>query len=135
MKTCDAYQEFISAYIDGETANEETSAMFSHLGGCPDCRSFMRSALQLQSLIRENPVRATAEIHSAETSLWKRKFAISYPLAAVIALLMLVSSALFFSRMKQPPVNIKTIHTEYVYLTSFPPVYIIGSRSIDTKPN
>jgi predicted anti-sigma-YlaC factor YlaD len=135
MKTCDDYQELISAYVDGETRDEETSALFFHLGDCADCRMFMRSVLRLQSVLREDELPVTIETHQSTTSLWKRRLVVSYPIAAAVALLMLLSSFLLTSRITKPPVNIKNTQTEYVYLTSFPPVYIFGSQSIDTKPN
>lgn len=135
MKTCENYQELISAYVDGETYDEETSKLFFHLGDCAECRMFMGSVLRLQSVLREDELPVTIETHPSSRSLWKRRLVVSYPIAAALALLMLLSGILLLSRITQPPVNIKSIQTEYVYLTSFPPVYIIGSQSIDTKPN
>lgn len=135
MKKCDDYQELISAYIDGETHDREISELFFHLGDCSECRLFMRSVLRLQSIFREDELPVTVATHPKTTSIWKRRFVVSYPIAAALALLMLLSSIILISRVAQPPVNIKHTQTEYVYLTSFPPVYIIGSRSIDTKPN
>jgi anti-sigma factor RsiW len=135
MKKCDEVQELISAYIDGETNGVETSAMFFHLGECPECRAFMRSVLQLQSALRENGLLVRSEMKPATARLWKRTFAVSYPVAAAIAVFMLLSSFLVSSRMLQPPVTVKSTQTEYVYLTSFPPVVVVGSRPADTKPN
>jgi len=135
MKKCDEYQELISAYVDGESADAETSALFFHLGECPQCRAFIKSDLQLQSVLRENELPVKRETRPATPSLWKRSFVVSYPIAAAVALVMLVSSFLVSSRMIQPPVNIKSIRTEYVYLTSFPPVVVVGSRSPEMKPN
>jgi anti-sigma factor RsiW len=135
MRTCDGYQELLSAYVDDEAHDNETSELFFHLGDCAECRVFMRSLLRLQSVLREDELPVTIETLPSTTSLWKRRLVVSYPIAATLALLTLLSSILLLSRMTQPPVNIKNTQTEYVYLTSFPPVYIIGSRSIDTKPN
>jgi predicted anti-sigma-YlaC factor YlaD len=135
MKKCDEVQECISAYVDGESSDLETSALFFHLGECAECRAFMKSVLQLQSVLRVNELSVKIEAHPMTTSLWKRRFAVSYPIAAVVALLMLVSSFLLSSRMIQPPVTIKNTQTEYVYLTSFPPVVVVGSRPTEIKPN
>ena len=135
MKKCDEVQERISAYIDGESSDPETSALFFHLGECPHCREFLKSVLQLQSVLRENELSVKIEAHPMTTSLWKRRFVVSYPIAAAVALIMLVSSFLLSSRMIQPPVTIKNTQTEYVYLTSFPPVVVVGSRPAEIKPN
>ena len=135
MKKCDEVQELISAYVDGESNDPETSLLFFHLGECPHCREFLKSVLQLQSLLRENEPSVKIEARPMTTSLWKRRFAVSYPIAAAVALVMLVSSFLLSSRMIQPPVTIKNTQTEYVYLTSFPPVVVVGSRPAEIKPN
>lgn len=135
MKKCDEYQEFISAYVDGETSDHETSTLFFHLGECSNCRAFMRSVLQLQSVLRENELPVKLETRRMTTSMWKRRLVVSYPIAAAVALLILLSSFLLSSRMIQPPVNIKNTQTEYVYMTSFPPVVVVGSQSTEMKPN
>ena len=135
MKKCDEVQELISAYVDGESSDPETSVLFFHLGECPHCREFLKSVLQLQSVLRENELPVKIEAPPMTTSLWKRRFVVSYPIAAAVALVMLVSSFLLSSRMIQPPVTIKNTQTEYVYLTSFPPVVVVGSRPTEIKPN
>ncbi len=135
MKKCDEYQKLISAYVDGETSGHETSDLFFHLGECSHCRAFMRSVLQLQSVLRENELPEKIETRPMTRSLWKRGFVVSYPIAAVVAILMLLSSFLLSSRMILPAKIIKTTQTEYVYLTSFPPVVVVGSRPTEIKPN
>src|ERR1039458_4128407 len=107
MKTCDEYQECISAYVDGESNDLEASALFFHLGECAHCRKFMKSVLQLQSVLRENELPVKRETPPMTTSLWKRSFVVSYPIAAAVALVMLLSSFLLSSRMIQPPVTIR----------------------------
>ena len=135
MKKCDEYQELISAYVDGETSDHETSGLFFHLGECSNCRAFMRSVLRLQSVLRENELPVKIETRPMTKALWKRRFVVSYPIAAVVALLMLLSSFLLSSRMIQPTKIIKNTQTEYVYLTSFPPVVVVGSQLTEMKPN
>ena len=135
MKKCDDYQELISAYLDGETSDHETANLFFHLGECSNCRAFMRSVLQLQSVLRENELPAKVQKRPMTTTLWKRSFVVSYPIAAVIALLMLLSSFLVSSRMIQRTRIIRDTQTEYVYLTSFPPVIVFGSQSTEMKTN
>ena len=135
MKKCDEVQEQISAYIDGETGSAETSAMFFHLGECPECRAFLKSVIQLQSVLHENELPARIETRPAPAALWKRRFAVSYPVAAAVAVFMLLSSFFMSSRLLRPPVTIKSTQTEYVYLTSFPPVVVVGSRPAEIKSN
>ena len=135
MKKCDEVQELISAYVDGESSDPETSLLFFHLGECSQCRAFMRSVLQLQSVLRENELAVKRATPPMTTSLWKRSFVVSYPIAAAVALVMFLSSFLLSSRMIQPPVATKSTQTEYVYLTSFPPVVVVGSRPTEIKPN
>ncbi len=135
MKKCDEYQELISAYVDGESSDAESSDLFFHLGECLHCRTFMTSVLQLQSVLRENELPVMREPGPTVTSLWKRRFAVSYPVAATVALFMLLTSFLLSSRMMQPPVDIKNTRVEYVYLTSFPPVVVVGSPSTEMKSN
>ena len=129
MKKCEEYQETISAYVDGETSDRETSELFFHLGECSRCRIFLKSVLQLQSVLRENEAPAKIETPPARPTLWKRKFIVSYPLAAAVALFVLISGFLASSRMVHPPASVTTTQIEYVYLTSFPPVVVLGSPS------
>lgn len=112
MKKCDEVQELISAYVDGETGSAETCAMFFHLGECAECRAFMRSVLRLQSVLRESELAVRIEKNQA-AALWKRRFAVSYPIAAAVALALFLSSFLLSSRLTQPPVTIKSTQTEY----------------------
>lgn len=135
MKKCDEVQELISAYVDGESSDVETSALFFHLGECPQCRAFIKSVLQLRSVLHENELPLKNETRPSTTSIWKRRFAVSYPVAAAVALVMFLSSFFLSSRIIQPPVTVKSIQTEYVYLTSFPPVVVVGSRPAEIKPN
>ena len=51
--TCEEYQEQVSQYIDGELDDKESGALFKHLSTCGECRSFLRSALELRSKIHD----------------------------------------------------------------------------------
>ena len=39
MSECEAYQEYVSAMLDGELSEEETRALRIHMENCPDCRA------------------------------------------------------------------------------------------------
>lgn len=133
MRTCDEYQEMISAYIDNELADADTSKLFFHLGECAECREMMKSMLQLRSALHETELIERKK--SEYVSIWKKKFAVSYPVAAVIALMMLISSLLYVQKLSQPPTIVEKTQTEYVYMTSFPPVYATVNSSNDIKSN
>ena len=128
MKSCEEYQEMISAYVDDELSKRDVSRMFTHLGECAECKDFMRSLLKLRSAIRE-----TATLHEesavAPAKFWRRKFSISYAVAAVLAFVLLVSGGLLFERSSHQPRV-----TEYVYLTPYPAVYAIDNTSQHTRP-
>ena len=128
MKSCEEYQEMISAYLDDELSKREVSRMFYHLGECAECKDFMRSLLKLRSAIRE-----TATLHeesfASSGKFWRRRFSVSYAVAAVIAFALLVSGALLFERVAH-----QTRVTEYVYLTPYPTVYAIDNTSLHTRP-
>lgn len=128
MKSCEEYQEMISAYVDDELSKRDVSRMFYHLGECAECKNFMRSLLKVRSAIRE-----TAMFHeesaAAPSKFWHRKFSVSYAVAAVLAFVLLVSGALLFERSSHQPRV-----TEYVYLTPYPAVYAIDNTSQHTRP-
>ncbi|MDD8018593.1 MAG: zf-HC2 domain-containing protein [Bacteroidota bacterium] len=133
MKKCDEYQEMVSAYIDNELADNETSKLFYHLGECAECRSLMKSMMQLRTALREAEFGVPKQ--AERKSFWKKSFSISYPIAALIACMMLVSSLFFIQRISQPPAIVEKIQTEYVYMTSYPTVYAVTNSSTDVKTN
>ncbi len=67
-------EERISQFIDNELAQEETTAMFAHLGGCSECQSFLLEALQLRSHLQ-----ASRNIMIAPVD-WLRPYMLSSPL-------------------------------------------------------
>ena len=135
MKKCEEFQEMVSAYVDGELADAETSKLFFHLGECKECRTFMKSVLQLRTALRENELPIQTQSSSAKISVWKRKLAVSYPVAAVMALTILVFGFFFLQQVSQQPVIVEKVQTEYVYMISFPAVYAQIAPSSDVKSN
>jgi len=133
MKKCEEYQEMLSTYIDEELNDQETSKLFFHLGECLECRAMMKSMLLLRSTLRE----AENSIHTEKekNSFWKKRFTISYPIAAVVAMIMLVSTFIFFQKITQPPTIVEKTQTEYVYMTSLPPVYAKINSPANVKSN
>ncbi|MFA6540915.1 MAG: zf-HC2 domain-containing protein [Bacteroidota bacterium] len=130
MKTCEDYQEMISVYHDNELSDGDTSKLFFHLGECSGCRMFMRSLIELRSAIGE-----TKDPIGRKQSVWKRTLSISYPVAAVISVMILVSSFFLFQKLSEQPRIIEKTATEYVYMTAFPPVYATVNSTTESKSN
>src|SRR3989304_7691772 len=65
MTTHAEHCERISAFIDGQLADGEEAAVFSHLSGCADCRHFLGSAIELRRrLVAARPVRSPSNRRS-----------------------------------------------------------------------
>lgn len=130
MKTCEEYQEMISVYHDNELSDKDTSEVFFHLGECSGCRTFMRSLVELRSAIGETKIPI-----QPEQSVWKRTLSVSYPVAAAVSLMFIVSSFLLFQKLSEQPRIIEKTATEYVYMTAFPPVYATVNSTTESKSN
>ena len=66
MRTCEDYEELISARLDGALTDEERAALDAHLAGCPRCRrtaaELARVDAALRSLDGAAPVDLTARV-------------------------------------------------------------------------
>ena len=134
MKKCEEYQEMISAYSDGELTDTETSTLFYHLGECSNCRAFMKSVMQLRSALKE--IELSTQVSSpAMQSIWESKVSVMYSIAAVVVLAVLLSGFFLFNKVTEPPKIVERVETQYVYMTSFPPVYVYANSSSDIKTN
>ena len=49
MNSCEKYQEYISAYIDGQLSDELTEELMQHLSICPDCAEMFETYKSLFS--------------------------------------------------------------------------------------
>jgi len=134
VKTCEEFQELVSAYVDGELGDGETAEMFFHLGSCRECRTFMTSVMQLQSFLHVNEPPAAHTAPASKPPIWKRTFGISFPAAAAVVLTIL-SGTLFIVREANGPATVDSTQTEYVYVTSLPEVNIIASPLPEKKSN
>ena len=84
--------------------------------------------MKLRSAVREtSPLHEESAV--APPKFWRRRFSISYAVAAVIAFVLVVSGGLLLERSAHQPRV-----TEYVYLTPFPAVYAIDNTSPQTRP-
>jgi anti-sigma factor RsiW len=147
VKTCEQYEEIVSAYADGEANDEETAELFFHLGTCAACRTFLKSVLRLDTFMllneRSGKKHLATAIAPARTPakplnrvpIWKRKLAISYPVAAAIIIMMLASAGMAVVQSTQAPTVINSTSKEYVYMTAMDVVPITANPLPDKKSN
>ncbi len=66
MRTCEDYEELISARLDGALTDEERAALDAHLAGCPRCRRTAAELAQVDAALRSlggaAPVDLTARV-------------------------------------------------------------------------
>ena len=103
--TCDEYQEQVSQYIDGELGDKDSGILFKHLSSCAECRSFLRSTLELRSKIHDEMLMEGKATQIGPPTSFATAFALPF-----VALL--VTFFLFL--------GISQISTPYQYDTSYP---------------
>ena len=96
-------REIISAYLDGEIDAPWERAVAEHVAGCASCRSLYERLAETRRVLRADQpadwqapmerVRAQlaqgASRRSREAALWARRVAIPFPIAALVAALLL----------------------------------------------
>ena len=58
MKSCESYEMYISALVDGESSRADTLAILDHMPACPSCQAFYRDCRELQEVTDRLPVDA-----------------------------------------------------------------------------
>jgi predicted anti-sigma-YlaC factor YlaD len=143
--SCDVYQETVSAFLDGNSREEDAAAAFGHMAGCEECRRFLRSAIDLQHSLRAMPLpeppakvdRRIRQIPSREKArrerwparfagLLQRRFAIPVPALAGGAGLLAVAVGFSLWLLTQPGV---VPEQKVIYVVSTPPVEVYGFRT------
>jgi anti-sigma factor RsiW len=138
---CNRYEEQMSALMDSELGDEEAKSLFGHLNSCEGCREAFRSVQALRSDLREQvPPMAPAELDEKILSLiphtrtyagdrkavrivaWKRRISVPLPVAAVLALLLMVGSAALSLKVFES----QRTQTQTVYITTLPAVDVYG---------
>jgi anti-sigma factor RsiW len=96
-KNCQDFERLISAQMDGAISQAEEAALNEHLRECRECREFQESAKEYRQLLRSLPeaedeasVSVRGAVDSKPRSFWGRRLAMPVPIAAVLALVMLV---------------------------------------------
>lgn len=73
---CTAWEEQINVLADGELGDDEARALFGHLGGCVECRSFYRHLMLMREDLRgpaaSVPVSAKPQKVSHTATGWPR---------------------------------------------------------------
>jgi predicted anti-sigma-YlaC factor YlaD len=143
--SCESYQETLSAFLDGNSAEREAADAFRHLAECAVCRTFLRSAIELQHGLRAMPVpdlptrvdRRVMQIPSREkarqrnwparlTSLLQHRFNVPVPaLAGGAGLLLVVLGFSIWLLTRQGLVPERQI----IYVVSTPTVEVYGIRT------
>jgi anti-sigma factor RsiW len=141
--------ELISALVDVEIAPDESRTLFTHLGNCTSCQDFFQDLLRLQGEVRTiasreltmtAPEGVFSRIALAETrvarsepsgvkrprSIWRTRFVISAPAAAIVALMIalwtMALSSIFLSR--ENPASPPATYYQY---RGFDPSSLYGS--------
>jgi hypothetical protein len=108
MLTCSECEQYISEYLDDRLAENSTCEMHAHCSECGKCRSFLKALLRLSLDSRragkvEVPVALDARVrstialssrtpqHQILSTLMRKRIAIPIPIAAVLALFILVT--------------------------------------------
>ena len=120
MTQCERYQESLNDHIDLELSDDRSAELFRHLADCSSCRNHLVALQRLRSDLRTTMDRPQ---HAQKIVPIRHRFAVPFPVAAVLAVTTLVSGAMLFLELNRPPEVIERKETAYVYLTPLPPVY------------
>jgi predicted anti-sigma-YlaC factor YlaD len=131
--TCDEYQEQVSQYIDGELKDKDSGTLFKHLSTCGECRSFLRSTLEMRSKIHDEMLMehegATNRKKNRLVVIQNKTMKISRVLAgATLAVIILVTA--FVTRTISTGTAIEQ-NREIIYVTSLPTVEVQGFSTIE----
>ncbi len=147
---CESYQETLSAFLDGNSSEEDAANAFRHLSECDPCRQFLRVTIEVQHDLRAmvppdvpaNVDRRIMQIPSRErrrqegwpvrfVSLLRQRFDVPVPaLAGGVGLFLLVLGLSAWLLTRQPPVP----EREIIYVVSAPPVEVYGIRTPSENP-
>ncbi len=147
---CESYQETLSAFLDGNSSEEDAASAFRHLAECDACRRFLRVAIEVQHDLRamrppDVPAsvdRRIMHIPSRErtrqerwpvrfASLLRQRFDVPVPaLAGGVGLLLFVLGFSAWLLARQPAVP----EREIIYVVTTPPVEVYGIRTASENP-
>ncbi len=136
---CNEYEEQVSQYIDGELGDEHSGTLFKHLGTCAECRSFLRSTLELRSKIhdemlieremQEEIVRTKSAGSAIRPALLGRRISLSPAVAlSILVLVVMITTLVVGSVGEQTSIGSSR---EVVYVTSLPTIEVQGFSVIE----
>ena len=145
---CDDFQPWISIYVDEALSDMQTVELFSHLSGCPECRGFMRSTLDIRNVIAAAPkprapfpdsgfafasadlrnrgLRATSRLRR---SLWSRNVSLPISAAATAAIVLLASLVGLASLWIQTGNRDQSQREQALYMARMPVVEVYAPRA------
>jgi anti-sigma factor RsiW len=142
---CDDTQLLISVYVDEALGEAESLELFSHLSGCPACRSFMRNTLDIRNAIRVLPRPAhpsrgrilpfgpAADRSRSFRSVLSRRVAIPLPAAATIAAVLLAGMVGLASLWMSAERRVEKGRDQVVYMARLPVVEVYATSSTQTS--
>jgi negative regulator of sigma E activity len=149
MDRCNAFQNQLSEFIDGEITADEAAASLLHAGGCHRCRTFLSSVLMARSAATRAfsvkvPKRLDDRIHSipgrtkgdtavAKAPFWKRRLALSYPIVVLASLLLISLGAWITVRSIQSKNAAFPVILENAELQVLPTVEVRAMAAKDVK--
>lgn len=133
--TCTECEARLSAYVDGELKEEETPAMFGHLGGCADCREALRGFLALRRAFQREaaatgttphrPLPAPDRPARAGVSLLRRRVSVPVLVLTALAAAVLIGGILVFGR--------GAPEREVIYISTLPTVNVVSTGYTPTE--
>ncbi len=54
MKTCEGYEDLISAFIDGMLSNRERVALMEHMANCPVCQNYFNEQIAIHDALMDD---------------------------------------------------------------------------------
>lgn len=109
---CKQYRELVSLFIDTELEQENEHALFKHLANCEECQSYLDVLMKFKVVRQRDQVEYPSELDSSifeelkvrknvyafgkidpqpiRLPIWKRRIAISMPLAATFMFVILI---------------------------------------------
>jgi len=143
MQTCDEFMEQISAIVDLELSDDETSTALTHMGTCEPCRAFFNHTLKMRHAIAEEadvevPVSLVDRIQAVRQrkgiivkfpittirEFLKRRIVIPAP-ALVLATIVLIAGGFLFSSLRQSKEAVAIAPPgEIVYVMTLPEIEV-----------
>ncbi|MCX6132775.1 MAG: zf-HC2 domain-containing protein [Ignavibacteriales bacterium] len=123
------YQQLTSQFIDRELGPEDERELFVHLGTCDECRGFLKAVLTMQGeILGSKPVRLVSPQPARKANVlravWNKR--IPMPVAAMFAVIALVSTVAFSALWMRPKEKVIETTQEVVYVPRLPAIQVVG---------